>query len=298
MRLFGGDRVQAVVEKIGMEEDQPIEAGMLSKSIENAQKKVEGKNFATRKHVLQYDDVMNKQREIIYAERKRVLEGENIRDEIIDMIQKVIKANIGKAIAHEASFSEINYGELENKFSKIFRLEERLNLKDKNFSSQKELEDYILEIGKNKYQEKEDLIGEENMREIERMIMLQVVDSNWMDHIDNMDQLKQGMGLRAIGQDDPVRAYQIEGFDMFDEMINTIQETIVDYVYGFMLRERNTENLVRKSVVNMNKIEEKKQDANEEEQPVNKPIVKGKKVGRNDPCPCGSGKKYKNCCGR
>lgn len=299
MRLFGGDRVQVVVDKIGMEEDQPIEAGMLSKSIENAQKKVEGKNFATRKHVLQYDDVMNTQREIIYGERRRVLEGDNIRDEIMDMISKVINAWIDIATSHVESFENLNLDELDIKFTKLLKLEQKMDLNNQNFKSKEELESYVLDVAKRKYEEKEELIGEENMREIERMIMLQVVDSNWMDHIDNMEQLKQGMGLRAIGQDNPVQAYQIEGFDMFDEMINSIQETIVNYVYGFVLRERNKDSLVRKSVVNMDNIEEKKDDVNEENKPqTKKPVVKGRKIGRNDPCPCGSGKKYKNCCGR
>ena len=153
-----------------------------------------------------------------------------------------------------------------------------------------------MELANEKYLEKENTIGEVNMREVERMILLQVVDSKWMDHIDAMDQLKQGIGLRAIGQDNPVRAYQIEGFDMFDLMIDSIQEDTVSYLFGFEIK--NDENLVRRSVVDMDELQEHSSEDLEEEKQKSKQIINKNNVGRNDPCPCGSGKKYKNCCGR
>ena len=297
MRLFGSEKMQLMIEKLGMDDDTPIEAGVLSKSIENAQKKVEGKNFGIRKHVLEYDDVMNKQREIIYTERRRVLEGENIKEEIVDMIQKQIRKILDRAIGEHQASDEWNFEDINHNISRLLRLDQLLDFKAENDLDKEDLYEKILEIAQNKYTEKENLIGENNMREIERMILLQVVDTKWMDHIDAMDQLKQGIGLRAIGQDNPVRAYQIEGFDMFDQMIDSIQEDTVAYVYGFEVKPQKEVQLVRKSVVDMDKLEEKSSSTDEENKKP-KTLVKDNKVGRNEPCPCGSGKKYKNCCGK
>lgn len=300
MRLFGGDRMQSMVDTLGMEDDEPIEAGILSKSIENAQKKVEGRNFGIRKSVLQYDDVMNKQREIIYGERKKVLNGENLHDEIITMIKSVINDTIDMSIPSESTKEHWDLEELNEKLNSLIRPENPINVKIQSISEKDKLKEEIIEVAKQTYNKKEELVGENNMREVERMIMLQVVDSKWMDHIDDMDQLKQGMGLRAIGQDNPVRAYQIEGFNMFDEMVNAIREDTVRYVYGFVLRERGPEQLTRKAVVDMDETSEIKpsEDGDGIEKSKPKPIVKDNSVGRNDLCPCGSGKKYKKCCGR
>lgn len=297
MRLFGSEKMQLMIEKLGMDDDTPIEAGVLSKSIENAQKKVEGKNFGIRKHVLEYDDVMNKQREIIYRERRRVLEGENIKEEINDMIQKQIRKILDRAIGEHQASDEWNFEDINQNISRLLRLDHLLDFKAENDLDKEDLYEKIIEIAQNKYTEKENLIGENNMREIERMILLQVVDTKWMDHIDAMDQLKQGIGLRAIGQDNPVRAYQIEGFDMFDQMIDSIQEDTVAYVYGFEVKPQHEVQLVRKSVVDMDKLEEKSSSTDEESKK-QKTLIKDNKVGRNEPCPCGSGKKYKNCCGK
>lgn len=300
MRLFGGEKMSSMVEKLGMEDDEPIEAGILTRSIEGAQKKVEGRNFATRKHVLQYDDVMNKQREIIYGERKKVLDGKNVHDEIEDMIKSVLEETVDAAIHADAEKSLWDLKDLSDKINKILKPAEAIDLEKEDFANTDEIKTFIVEKAKNIYQEKQEFVGEDNMREIERVIMLQVVDRKWMDHIDDMDQLKQGMGLRAIGQQDPVRAYQIEGFDMFDAMVEDIRRDVVNYVYGFEIKQRREIPLVRKAVVNVNDTQEGfSEDEDSEEKPkANKPIVKERKVGRNDPCPCGSGKKYKNCCGR
>ena len=294
MRLFGSEKMQAMVDKLGMDDDTPIEAGILSKSIENAQKKVEGKNFGIRKYVLEYDDVMNKQREIIYKERRKMLEGQNIKEEISEMIKKQIKKVIDKSIPDNSTADEWNFDNLNHNLSMLLRFP--VNIEKNNKLEKDELFNKVLELANEKYLEKENTIGEVNMREVERMILLQVVDSKWMDHIDAMDQLKQGIGLRAIGQDNPVRAYQIEGFDMFDLMIDSIQEDTVSYLFGFEIK--NDENLVRRSVVDMDELQEHSSEDLEEEKQKSKQIINKNNVGRNDPCPCGSGKKYKNCCGR
>ena len=293
MRLFGSEKMQAMVDRLGMDDDTPIEAGILSKSIENAQKKVEGKNFGIRKYVLEYDDVMNKQREIIYKERRKVLEGQNIKEEISEMIKKQIQKVINKTISDNSTADEWNFDNINHNLSMLLRFP--INIEPDNNLEKSELFDKVLELANEKYLEKENTIGEVNMRELERVILLQVVDSKWMDHIDAMDQLKQGIGLRAIGQDNPVRAYQIEGFDMFDQMIDSIQEDTVSYLLGFEIKKE--ENLVRRAVVDMDELQEhSSEDLEEEQKP--KQVINKKNIGRNDSCPCGSGKKYKNCCGR
>ena len=295
MRLFGSDRLMAMVEKIGMDDDMPIEHKMLSKSIEGAQKKVEGKNFSIRKHVLQYDDVMNKQREIIYKERRNVLEGEDVHSEILDMIDKTIDRVLSYYIP-EGSYPESwDLKALEERFVNIFHPDKKVEVGNVEDLTKESLKEIIKNEALRLYDEKEKLVGEERMRELERIILLQVVDSKWMDHIDAMDQLRQGIGLRAIGQEDPVRAYQIEGFDMFDEMIQSIQEETLNYIYGFQVRIE-AQPIERKQMVDMDKLEQKGGSDTEEEGA--KQIKTDKVVGRNDLCPCGSGKKYKKCCGK
>ena len=295
MRLFGSDRLMAMVEKIGMDDDMPIEHKMLSKSIEGAQKKVEGKNFSIRKHVLQYDDVMNKQREIIYKERRNVLEGEDVHSEILDMIDKTIDRVLSYYIP-EGSYPESwDLKALEERFVNIFHPDKKVEVGNVEDLTKESLKEIIKNEALRLYDEKEKLVGEERMRELERIILLQVVDSKWMDHIDAMDQLRQGIGLRAIGQEDPVRAYQIEGFDMFDEMIQSIQEETLNYIYGFQVRIE-AQPIERKQMVDLDKLEQKGGSEAEEEGP--KQIKTDKVVGRNDLCPCGSGKKYKKCCGK
>ena len=278
-----------------MDDEMPIEHKMLSKSIEGAQKKVEGKNFSIRKHVLQYDDVMNKQREIIYKERRNVLEGEDVHSEILDMIDKTIDRVLSYYIP-EGSYPESwDLKALEERFVNIFHPDKKVEVGNVEDLTKESLKEIIKNEALRLYDEKEKLVGEERMRELERIILLQVVDSKWMDHIDAMDQLRQGIGLRAIGQEDPVRAYQIEGFDMFDEMIQSIQEETLNYIYGFQVRIE-AQPIERKQMVDMDKLEQKGGSETEEEGP--KQIKTDKVVGRNDLCPCGSGKKYKKCCGK
>ena len=313
MRLFGGDRMQNLVTKVGMDDDTPIEAGILSKTIENAQKKVEGKNFAIRKYVLQYDNVMNKQREIIYDQRRMVLDGEDVSGYIKNMAYELI-SGITSPVTMESKYPE----EWE-----LSRVTEGLAQITPSFKDKVAFgEDYVMSLDAEKldddlkaifdeiYAAKEAEVGEEQMREVERMILLRVVDNRWMDHIDAMDQLKEGIGLRGYGQQDPAVAYAQEGFAMFDEMVADIREETVKFCSNVTV----TTNTARRNVVS-GPSKASKEDYKDDNANVggNGPAAAPKadktgkqetvvrdsaKIGRNDPCPCGSGKKYKNCCGR
>ena len=297
MRLFGSERIQGMVEKLGMEEDDAIEHKMLSKSIESAQKKVEGKNFSIRKSVLQYDDVMNKQREIIYAERKRVLEGENIKPEIMEMIDSLADAIVDKFCPEKTYQEEWDIKGLKEKIQQQFAADINIEEEISKIDNAK-MKSLIKDMARRIYEMKESMLPEEEFRELERVILLQVVDSKWMDHIDSMDQLRQGMGLRAIGQEDPVRAYQIEGFDMFDAMTESIKEETVRYLMSFQIQKQEEKpvQIQRKAVVDLEKVQEGFENSLEEKAAA--PKKTEKVVGRNEECPCGSGKKYKKCCGK
>ena len=287
MRLFGSDRISGMIDKMGMPDDEPLEHGLLSKSIENAQKKVEGRNFNIRKHVLQYDDVMNKQREVIYAERRKVLQGENLRDHIFSMIENIVDEAVAIYTAGSKYPEEWDLAGLKEHLSKVFLHDEELPIDDIEELTKEELKNILMDLADKAYVAKENEVGEDKIRDIERVILLRTVDTKWMDHIDAMDQLRQGIGLRAMGQEDPVRAYQVEGFDMFEAMINSIQEDTVKYLYNFQLEEK----VERKRVAEVTSVN------HGEEKAKPKTVVKDKKIGRNEPCPCGSGKKYKRCCG-
>lgn len=310
MRLFGGERIQTIVDKLGVGEDEAIEAGMLTKSIENAQKKVEGRNFGIRKYVLQYDDVMNKQRGIIYGERRRVLDGEDIREHIMSMVEEIVDEQVeiytsASRFAEEWRLEELNTAihKYCGSLGALTYTEEAIHDLDKET-----LKEDVLNLFKTAYEEKEQEVGEERMRELERMIMLRVVDSKWMDHIDAMDQLKSGIGLRALGQEDPARAYSNEGFDMFELMIKSIKDDTVKFCFNVTVQTQTE----RKQIMNAG--EERKAEFDEAmnageagsvpgaakvpaREKKQMPIHKGVTIGRNDPCPCGSGKKYKKCCG-
>ena len=283
MRLFGGERIKSLVESLNMPEDEPLEHKILTKSIENAQRKVESNNFAIRKHVLQYDDVMNKQREVIYGERRKVLEGEDLKEHILGMLRSIIERAVEIYTRQSKDPNEWDLVGLRNYLEGIFLPKDGLNIDDMGAWDKEGLVDAIYKIGEERYRLKEEEIGPDMFREIERIILLRVVDSKWMDHIDAMDQLRQGIGLRAYGQEDPVRAYQNEGFDMFEEMNHSIQEDTLRYLFHVQSPEKVERRRVATPIT-----------PSKEGQ---KPIVKKKKIGRNDPCPCGSGKKYKKCCG-
>lgn len=284
MRLFGSERISSVVEKIGLEEDMPIEHKMLTKSIEGAQKKVEGRNFGIRKHVLQYDDVMNKQREIIYAERRRVLEGENLQEQIENMIHSLIEEGV-------MSYSQDGFDAerfVEYMYN-LFMLRGSIEVSDIENLKTEQVIEKVFEIAMKIYNGKEERIGSDRMREVERVVLLQAVDSHWIDHIDAMDQLRQGIGLRAIGQQDPVIAYTDEGFNMFNEMNAHIKEDTIKYLFNITIEEP----VERKQVIDVDHL-----SSNVDEDANSKTVRKEDTTGRNDDCPCGSGKKYKKCCGR
>ena len=291
MRLFGSDRLMGIVNTLGLEEDQPIEHKMLSGAIENAQKRVEGKNFDIRKNVLQYDDVMNQQRELIYEQRKKVLNGENLKDYYLSMIE-----NIADRVV-EAYCSESPHPDDWDIEGLILFIESimlpqgslKIDREEFDYIDKEELKNRIITKAKDEYEKREKELGSELMRELERVLLLKVVDEKWMDHIDAMDQLRYGIGLRAYGQRDPVIEYKFEGHQMFEDMIKSIQEDSVKFV----LKSHIDPNRAPKR----QKVAEPINEAYSDETKSKKTVVKKQKVGRNDPCPCGSGKKYKNCCG-
>ncbi|WP_394265752.1 preprotein translocase subunit SecA [Anaerotignum sp.] len=290
MRLFGSEKTMKLVDAMGMSEDEPIEAGMLTKAIENAQKKVEGNNFAIRKHLLEYDQVMNEQREVIYGERKRVLYGENLRDSIMGMISQTIDRIIDAHISDEQMPEEWDMNALSESFSAIIPVG-KINIKEDALEkmTKDKLKENLKKLGVQLYEMKEKEIGdEERMRELERVIMLRVIDQKWMDHIDDMDQMRQGIGLHAYAQRDPLIEYKFAAYDMFEEMSNHIQEDTLKILYRVRIETEAKREEVQKPMF-----------TNKDDSAVKQPKKRAEeKVGRNDPCPCGSGKKYKQCCGR
>jgi len=288
MRLFAQERLMNIFNSLGVSEDEQIEHKMLSKAIETAQKKIETNNFGIRSHLLEYDQVMNEQREIMYAERRRVLDGESMRNSIMKMITDYVENVVNRCVSEDKDANEWDYDEINELLLPtipIERVEYRENIKNKN-----ELIHDLKEKAVKLYEDKEALFPEaEQIREIERVILLKVIDRKWMDHIDDMDQLKQGIGLQALGQRDPVVQYKMMGYDMFDEMTAGITEDTVRLLMHIQVEQKVEREQVAK-VTGTNKDEG--------------PSVKGparrteKKIYPNDPCPCGSGKKYKNCCGR
>lgn len=293
MRIFGSEKIQAVVERLGLEDDDAIENKIITKQIENAQKKVEGNNFNIRKTLLGYDDVMNMQREVIYKQRSEVLEGEDLKEEIIEMTKAVITNAVN---VHLNSNEEDVEGQMKKL---ILYLEDiciptgRVNLEDITSLSNEEITEKFIAIATEIYEGKEAEFGSEKMREIERVILLRTVDSKWMDHIDNMDHLKQGMGLRAFKQQDPVQAYQMEGSEMFQDMIESIKFDTVKFIFHVQIERAPERERVAKETVAIHSSGDGDSKATKRE-----PIRKTIDIGRNDPCTCGSGNKYKNCCGR
>lgn len=292
LRLFAGERFKTVMEKSKVEEGESIENPLLTKLIESAQRRVESNNFAIRKNVLKYDDVMNKQREIIYAERRKVLEGADIQGDIQNMVKGVISDEIAFNITSKAEDSLRDYDAYSRVLEEVFDFNEKDFEQLKGIKDPRSLEEKTLEIAGEKYKEKEGQFGENIFREVERVVLLQVVDEKWMDHIDAMDQLKRGIGLRAMGNEDPVRAYGNEGFDMFEAMNDSIRRDTVKMLYHVINPERMERKRVAKNISEVGG-----SDSSEPKKGTTY-VRKEKKVGRNDPCPCGSGKKYKNCCGR
>ncbi|MCR4431679.1 MAG: preprotein translocase subunit SecA [Tepidanaerobacteraceae bacterium] len=289
MRLFGSDNIKGIMDRLGLEEDQPIEHPLITRAIENAQKKVEARNFDIRKHVLEYDDVMNTQREVIYSQRRKVLEKEDLKESIKQMIADVVDRLLDIYAGKEIHPEEWNIKGLAEYMADIFQIKDAIDSANLENMSRDNVRSALVEKALTSYEKKEQELGSENMRELERFIMLKVVDQKWMDHIDAMDQLREGIGLRAYGQRDPIIEYKIEGYDMFQEMIASIQEDTLRYLFRVQIKsapQREQQRVYNVSYSHGGG-DEKRQ-----------PVKKEKKVGRNDPCPCGSGKKYKKCCGR
>ena len=274
----------------------PIDSRIISRAVENAQKKVEGRNFSIRKNVLKYDDVMNAQREIIYKQRRQVLDGENIHDSIVNMIEAVADSIVGMFI--EGEEQQLNVESLNTEIINIFGIDMLDYIKEnKNDISKisEELKKKAMEI----YAQKEEEIGSDQMRELERVVMLKVVDEKWMNHIDSMDELKNGIGLRAYGQKDPVVQYRLEGFDMFDEMISDIKVDVTKILMHIRqqgeAKRQETVKITGAALEAIHSVDGGSKIGTDVDRTVRN---EGPKVGRNDPCTCGSGKKYKNCCGK
>ena len=298
MKIFGGNAITKVYNTLGASEDMPIESRVISKAVENAQKKVEGRNFSIRKNVLQYDDVMNKQREIIYKQRREVLDGENLKDNILNMIDSVADCLVPMYINENSHDEEGVLQEVETEYG----ITELDSLKKDKVTA----EDVISEIKEKAhsiYEDKSEKFGE-TFRELERVVMLKIVDQKWMEHIDNMDELKNGIGLRAYGQKDPVVVYRMEGFDMFDEMVQDIKFDVVKLLMHATKRDegvsrKETAKITDTTLQDKTAIELVDGKLSPKEGGINKTIVNDTpKIGRNDPCPCGSGLKYKNCHGK
>ncbi|WP_295753622.1 preprotein translocase subunit SecA [uncultured Oscillibacter sp.] len=290
MRLFGGDRITNMMERFDLDEDTPIENRMLTKAIENAQTTVESRNFQSRKSVLEYDDVMNKQRELIYGQRRQVLDGMDIKDTVLNMMRTSISNHVGLSFGEHQHLDAAGYREMLRGLEGMYFAKGAVNISETEAAQkgQEELDQAFIAAAESFYEAKEAEITTPIMRELERVIMLRVVDEYWMDHIDAMTELRQGIGLRAYGQSDPVVEYKREGFDMFEQMINAIQEETLRRL--FTVRLKTNEELRRERVAKVTG-----QSGGADGTVKKQPVKKAAKIGRNDPCPCGSGLKWKKC---
>ena len=325
LRLFAADRIAGMMDKLGMEEDEPIEHSLITRSVEHAQKKVESRNFDIRKHVLEYDDVMNQQREVIYGERKKILKGENLRENIMGMVKHIIKAEMNQYANEKLYPEEWTLDGLIEDAEKIYAPAGRLKKEELVELSRDELKETLEGLAEECYEQRELLFGEENMRELEKVVMLRVVDQKWKEHLDHMDMLREGINLRAYGQRNPLVEYKIEALDMFEEMEGSIMDQIASLMYHVSIvmpqpqteeadeeaqaraAEAQKEQMQRTLAAERSKLTDSLKDAQATHgddvsaaEAKKKPVTNkdGSKVGRNDPCPCGSGKKYKNCCGK
>ena len=291
MRLFGGARIDSMMETLRIDENTPIETKILSNVIESSQKRVEGRNFSIRKNVLNFDDVMSRQREIIYGQRGKVLNGEDIHDSIVSMIRDSISSNVNMYLADEHIHDDWNLDGLRDYYRGFLTYDSdfKYTTQELGDASRDEISKMLIDRAMTIYKEREEQIGSELMRELERVILLKTVDTKWMDHIDAMEELQKGIHLRAYGQHDPVVEYRTEGFDMFDEMISSIREDTSRLVLTFQINQN--EGVQRQQVANPTTASHGSDGTVKK-----RPVRKVQKVGRNDPCPCGSGKKYKNCC--
>ena len=288
MRLFSSDRIMSMMDSLGLDEDTPIDAKILSGAVENAQKSVESRNFRSRKSVLEYDNVMNTQREVIYAQRQKVLDGEDLRENMLSMLRGVVDSTVADVLSKTGGVADPETAkEVYDRFAGIYFPKGSYTLPAGEIPQQ-ELADTIYDMAQAVYNAKEQRYTSPVMRELERVVMLRVVDEYWMDNIDAMDDLKQGIGLRAYGQHDPVIAYKEEGYEMFQAMVNAIREETIRRMFLAELRPREE--------VKRQKVAKETGTSAPDKSVKQQPVRVNKKAGPNDPCPCGSGKKYKKCC--
>ncbi|HEY3313943.1 MAG TPA: SEC-C metal-binding domain-containing protein, partial [Bacillota bacterium] len=313
MRLFGADNISGILDRLGMDDSIPIEHSLVTRSIETAQKRVEARNFDIRKHVLEYDDVMNMQREVIYEQRKQVLRGENLRQNIATMLDSLVDGVIDTYADPKVHPEDWDLGAMLEYVEANILPGKLLKADELQGMSRDEIKEAILEAANRLYDEKERQIGPETMRDLEKYIMLRVVDQKWMDHLDAMDDLREGINLRAYAQKDPLVEYKIEAYDMFHGMIRSIQEDVVRYIFRVNVVQKPQQRrqitlsaggseagsaAIKKAAAASGAPADAPRAAEAGAEGPQQPIVVGKKPGRNDPCPCGSGKKYKKCCGK
>ena len=300
LRIFGSDRISGLLDKLGMDEDEPIEYNMISRAIENAQKKVESHNFDIRKHLLEYDDVMNKQREVIYQQRREALEGKDIKPIIEEIITEEMESVALEFFDNKVLSQDWDWPGINERLLGILGYTPEWQDADKQDLDHGRFLEKLQEIARRAYQEQEERIGTEGMRYLERVIFLQMVDTYWKEHLLNMDHLKEGIGLRGYGQKNPLNEYKREGFEMFANMIETVKQQTLTTL--FRIKIANEEDLDREAMEKRKRQQAQmrlSRGGQEAVQPQQQPMKRdGEKIGRNDPCPCGSGKKYKKCCGR
>ncbi|MBW2038131.1 MAG: preprotein translocase subunit SecA [Deltaproteobacteria bacterium] len=307
LRIFGSERIAGIMDKLGVEDDQPIEHSLVTKAIENAQRRVEGHNFEIRKHLLEYDDVMNQQREVIYSQRKEILKGERLKELALDMIEEVVEEIVGEYTDEKRYPEEWDLEGLKEAFHQSFSFQLGLDRETLEGMNQQDLYTSLMEKAQAFYEEKERVFGDEVMRDLERFILLQTLDSHWKDHLLNIDHLKEGIGLRGYGQKNPLLEYKREGYEMFIDMLASVREDAVHKLFAVQLAEEEGVPTLQDALgprlflirggLEAPPPPPPPEMMGEQERPI--PVRReGKKIGRNDPCPCGSGKKYKKCCGR
>ncbi len=297
LRIFGSDRISGIMDKLGMEEDEPVEHNIISKAIENAQRKVEGHNFEIRKHLLEYDDVMNKQREVIYSQRREILGSEDISVLVMEMMEDLADVIVGGVADPKLSSHDWDWDSLSEQVHAIFGVDFKFSEEEKEDAKFDQVSDKLIDTLKEAYKQREGENGVENMRHLERLVLLQVVDQHWKEHLLNMDHLKEGIGLRGYGQKNPLNEYKREGFEMFVDLMDRIKQQTVSHLFLVRLVEEDEiERLAREQREKKQEMELRHGEAADKDR---KPVKReGEKIGRNSPCPCGSGKKYKKCCGR
>jgi len=300
MRLFGSDRIMMIMDKLGMEEDEPIEHTMITRAIENAQRKVEGHHFDIRKHLLEYDDVMNKQREVIYQQRREVLEGDNLQQVVADMTEDLVAGIVEETAQERVEAPEWDWQSCEQQIIEIFGIKPDWSDEQKSEFKADTLQEAVADIAEQARLGQEERNGAENQRQIERIILLQIVDSHWKEHLLSMDHLKEGIGLRGYGQKNPLNEYKKEAFDLFMNMIETVKlQTIKTLMHVRLVQEDEVEQMEEERRQRQEREMQLNKGAAGEEGKTREPVKReGEKIGRNAPCPCGSGKKYKKCCGK